>query len=139
MMYSVLKPRGLGVLVTSPPVIPATSLTVSGSLANDYHPQFEFYVRAVPQAELCSQLRLTVASRHCLLPGKNGPLHYYATRKNRLRDEKSRLGEDEMVWCRKGKFQIDPSTVHAQRLAYPVPSFSRATEQRYAVGEGGTP
>jgi hypothetical protein len=64
---------------------------------------------------LFSAFGLTVASRQGAFPKNNGPQIYV----NPIwsREEKVRLGEDEMGWCRKDKFQQFPSTVHAHRLA----------------------
>jgi hypothetical protein len=79
----------------------------------------------------------TVASRHSLLPRKNGPLLYVNL--NNSEEEKVRLGEDEMGWCRKDKFQQFPSTVHAPRLAYPVPAFSRTNRADENKRKGALP
>jgi hypothetical protein len=71
--------------------------------------------------------QLTVAFASSVQPEINRALQYVDLDKSE--EEKVWLGEDEMGWCRKGKFQQLRSTVHAQWLAQPVPAFSSNGEQ----------
>jgi hypothetical protein len=98
--------------------------------ARPFSKQFEFDLMRWDTYVCLPRLR-AVASRHSLLPGKNGPLLYVNSAK--VGEEKVRLGEGAMGWCRKDKLQRFRFYLPRYLAAYPVPAFSRRTDRHDCV------